>query len=132
MKLAHIRKMAFVAIIVLTMGLIGCVTQPVYNVEQSSINASSSVSMAKVKKAIVSAGAERGWSMKEVKPGHLVATLFARKHKAVVDIRYSKKNYSITYNDSVALKYDGEKIHKRYNGWIMNLDRQIQIRLSSL
>lgn len=132
MKIAHLRRVAFVAMIVLTMGLIGCVTQPVYNVENSPINASSSVSSAKIKKAIISAGAERGWAMKETKPGHIVGTLFARKHKAVVDITYNTKSYSITYKDSVALKYDGSSIHKRYNGWIQNLDRQIQIRLSSL
>ncbi len=132
MKIAHLKRVAFVAMIVLTMGLIGCVTQPVYNVENSPINASSSVSTAKIKKAIISAGAERGWAMKEVKPGLIVATLFARKHKAVVDIHYNTKSYSITYKDSVALKYDGSSIHKRYNGWIQNLDRQIQIRLSSL
>ncbi|MCU7844746.1 MAG: hypothetical protein KZQ93_12990 [Candidatus Thiodiazotropha sp. (ex Monitilora ramsayi)] len=126
------RKLAFVAMIALTMGLIGCRTAPVYNVEEAPVNASSKVSAENVKKAIMSAGAGLGWQMKEVKPGQIVGSIFLRKHSAVVDIPYSATKYSIIYKDSTELKYDGSMIHSNYNGWIQNLDRAIQARLVTM
>ncbi|MEJ2456472.1 MAG: hypothetical protein P8103_20310 [Candidatus Thiodiazotropha sp.] len=132
MKKTTFRKIAFVAMIVFTMALIGCRTAPVYNVTDAPINASEKATAEDVKKAILSAGAGLGWQMKEVEPGHIVGSLFLRKHSAVVDIPYSTESYSITYKDSTELKYDGTNIHGNYNGWIQNLDRAIQARLSML
>jgi hypothetical protein len=132
MKKTTFRKIAFVAMIVFTMALIGCRTAPVYNVTDAPINASEKATAEDVKKAILSAGAGLGWQMKEVEPGHIVGSLFLRKHSAVVDIPYSTESYSITYKDSTELKYDGTNIHGNYNGWVQNLDRAIQARLSTL
>ena len=132
MTITKMRKLAFVAMIALTMGLIGCRTAPVYNVEEAPVNASGKVSAENVKKAIMSAGAGLGWQMKEVKPGQIVGSIFLRKHSAVVDIPYSATKYSIIYKDSTELKYDGSMIHSNYNGWIQNLDRAIQARLVAM
>ena len=132
MKKTTFRKIAFAAMIVLTMALIGCKTAPVFNVTDAPINASEKATAEDIKKAILSAGASLGWQMKEVEPGHIVGNLFLRKHSAVVDIPYSKESYSITYKDSTELKYDGSNIHSNYNGWIENLNRAIQARLSIL
>ena len=132
MKKTTIRKIAFSAMIVLTMALIGCRTAPVYNVTDAPVNVSEKATAEDVKKAILSAGAGLGWQMKEVEPGHIVGSLFLRKHSAVVDIPYSKDSYSINYKDSSELDYDGSNIHSNYNGWIQNLDRAIQARLSIL
>ena len=126
------RKIAFVAMIILTMALIGCRTAPVYNVTEAPVNASGKVSSNDVKKAIISADAGLGWQMKEVKPGHIVGTLFLRKHMASVDIPYSDKSYSINYKDSSELNYDNGNIHSNYNGWVQNLDRAIQARLVAM
>ncbi|MCU7853073.1 MAG: hypothetical protein KZQ80_12775 [Candidatus Thiodiazotropha sp. (ex Monitilora ramsayi)] len=132
MKIKNFKKLAFIAVIVLTIGLIGCRTAPVYNVTDAPVNASSKISATDVKKAIMSAGAGLGWQMKEVKPGHIVGSLFLRKHSAVVDIPFTTSGYSIQYKDSTELGYDGSNIHGNYNGWIQNLDRSIQARLASM
>ena len=84
------------------------------------------------KQYIFAAGTGLGWMMKEVEPGHIVATLALRSHIAKVDIKYDKKSYSITYKDSENLNYNGKSIHSNYNGWIQNLNRSIQAQLSNL
>jgi hypothetical protein len=111
----------------------GCLTQPVYNVNEAAVTASkANPSLDEIGKAIQRAGLALGWQMKETKPGHMVGTLYLRKHVAVVDIDYSVKSYSIKYKDSTELNYDGTSIHKNYNGWIQNLDKGIRAQLSAL
>lgn len=127
------RKMAFIAVITLTLALIGCRTAPVYNVTDAPVNTATEKTTAiDVKKAIMAAGASQGWQMREIEPGHIVGSLFLRKHSAVVDIPYTTKSYSINYKDSTELSYDGTNIHGNYNIWIQNLDRAIQTRLSAI
>ncbi|MCR9212233.1 MAG: hypothetical protein NXI13_00835 [Proteobacteria bacterium] len=74
---------------------------------------------------ILTAGIERGWQMKKEGPGKIMATLLNRDHKAVVDIIYTKTNYSILYDSSVNLRYDGTRIHRNYNRWVKNLEKDI-------
>ena len=132
MKAINLRKTFFVAMIVVTMVLVGCRSTPVYNVTDMPVTASSNAKAEDVKKAIFAAGASLGWQMKEVEPGHIVGSLFVRKHSAIVDIPYSTESYSIQYKDSTELGYDGTNIHSNYNGWIQNLNRAIQVRLALL
>lgn len=111
----------------------GCPHQAaVYNVHDASVMVGSEHDLGDIKKAIVHAGAALGWSMKPVEPGKIIGTLHLRTHMAQVDIPYSKSSYSILYKDSDNLKFDGEKIHSNYNGWIQNLDRGIQNQLNLL
>lgn len=100
-----------------------------YNVERSSYNVVDALSSARAEKAIKNAGSRLGWQMTTVQPGLIRGTLNLRKHYAVVDINYDGRGYSIDYIDSENLKYDDEKgkIHKSYNKWIQNLERQIRI-----
>jgi hypothetical protein len=86
-------------------------------------------SMKDIKNAIMRAGAGLGWNIREVAPGRLEGTLHLRTHMAQVDIPYSKDNYSIIYKASDNLRYDGEKIHSNYNGWIQNLDKAIKSQI---
>jgi hypothetical protein len=130
MKKIHLKKTIFIFMIVLTLALVGCRTAPVYNVTDAPVASSTSVQANDVKKAILTAGAGLGWQMKEVEPGHIVGSLFLRKHSAIVDIPYSATSYSIQYKDSTELDYDGTNIHQNYNGWIQNLDRAIKAGLS--
>jgi len=120
------------AMIVLTLALVGCRTAPVYNVTEAPVNSASEVKAEDVKRAILTAGAGLGWQMKEVEPGHIVGSLFLRKHSAIVDIPYSATSYSIQYKDSTELGYDGTNIHSNYNGWIQNLDRAIKASITVL
>ena len=127
-------KQNYIVIIATALMLIlaGCRSNPVLNIDDSPVNVDGKYSTNDVKKAITRAGAALGWTMKVRKTGHIIGTLFLRKHVAIIDIRYTKKGYSITYKDSQNLNYDGTNIHKNYNGWIQNLNRQIQAQLSAI
>jgi len=130
MKIKHLLVILFGVSLVF---LSGCRTAPLVNVTDQSVVASqSNYTEDDVKKAIVRAGAGLGWNMNADKPGHILGTLHLRSHMAQVDINYDKEKYSITYKDSENLNYDGEIIHKNYNGWIQNLDRAIKIQLGNL
>ena len=125
-------KISKIFVVTLTAALVflaGCKTNPVYNVDNAPIDVSGKHSSKQIQKAIISAGKSLGWKMRAKKKGHIVATLFVRKHVAIVDIRYSTKSYSITYKDSKGLNYDGNNIHKFYNSWVQNLDNRIQSHL---
>ncbi|MEW8205745.1 MAG: hypothetical protein AB2746_06440 [Candidatus Thiodiazotropha taylori] len=132
MKIVSIKNLLFISLLVFTLGLMGCRTEPVYNVEDSPVNTIGKTSTTNIKKAIMSAGAGLGWRMKEVKPGHIVATIMKRGTTATVDIPYNNKSYSIVHKSSNGLKYDGSKINKQYNKWIVNLDNAIQQRLIAM
>ena len=111
--------------------LVGCRTADLYNV-QGAPGASKAVSMADVEAAIRRAGQGLGWQIVPQGPGKAEGTLVLRDHRAVVDITYDTKSYSIKYKDSSNLQYDGKTIHSNYNGWIQNLDKAISKELLAL
>lgn len=114
--------------------LVAACAAPVFNVSNAAVQTGSGqkASLDDVGKAITRAGVTLGWQMKTVKPGNIVGTLSMRGHTAVVDVTYDTQTYNITYKDSVNLEYNGQHIHKNYNGWIQNLDRDIRAQLSTL
>lgn len=101
-----------------------CRATPVYNVEQAAFTAGLTIEQARL--AIIRGGDWHGWQVRDIGPGQAVATLNLRNHKAVVDITYDRKTFSIAYKSSTNLDYDGETIHQKYNGWVSNLARSIQ------
>jgi len=114
----------------LSLVLAGCFgrDQAVYQVEQRPMpTLASNLTMAEVQRAIIKAGARRKWVMKQVGPGHMTATLNLRQHEAVVDIRYSRELFNITYKSSQVLRYDPnlKTIHRKYNSWIKHLEGDI-------
>ncbi|MDH5601597.1 MAG: hypothetical protein OEY78_09865 [Gammaproteobacteria bacterium] len=127
-------KQNYIVIIATALMLIlaGCRANPILNIEDAPVNISGKYSSNDVKKAIIRAGAGLGWNMKAKTTGLIVGTLFLRKHVAIININYTKNGYSITYKDSQNLNYDGTNIHKNYNSWIQNLNRQIQAQLSAI
>lgn len=115
--------------------LLASCAMPVQNVENAPVNTSNTnYDLSDVTKAIQRAGTGLGWQMKEITPGHIVATLALRSHVAVVDITYSLDDYSIKYKDSTNLDYNvgANTIHKNYNGWVQNLTNAINAQLISL
>ena len=114
--------------------LTGCGAAAVYNVKSNPVKVISSKTSNDVYKAIKRAGASLGWIVNKVNDGEAKATIHLRTHTANVRINYNKTNYSITYINSVNLKYDASKntIHTNYNGWIQNLERAIDVQLSTL
>lgn len=111
--------------------LSACTTAPIYNVDKEPVGTkdSKALTLKQVKSAIVQVAVKLGWNVKDKGNEHLVATLDARGHIAVVDIRYSTKSYSIHYKNSLKLDYDGKNIHRKYNKWVKNLQRRIDQRL---
>lgn len=114
----------------------GCRTSTLYSVNNNSFAPANTqqVTMDNIANAIVRAGGILGWEMKKVRKGEIIGTLHLRSHMAQVRIPYTNKDYSILYNGSSNLKYNQEKntIHSNYNGWVQNLNREIQSQLSRL
>ena len=125
-KILKYGSIALLGLFVLT----GCRTASVYNVDNSVIQANTSSS--KVYAAIKNAGLSKGWIITKVSPGLAMGTINLRSHKAVVEIPYTNKSFSIKYKNSLNLKYDSTKneIHKNYNGWVQNLENAINLELS--
>lgn len=117
---------ALLSLLVLT----GCRTAAVYNVNKSPIVGKASSS--KVYNAIKNAGLSKGWIITQVKPGLAMGTINIRRHRAVVEIPYNSRSFSINYKNSINLNYDGSKniIHNNYNGWVQNLENAINLELS--
>ena len=111
--------------------LAGCTSRPIVNVTDQPVVASAGKQLTadQVRNGIVSAGNALGWVMTPVSPGLVSGRLMLRDHVAVVEVRYTAKVYSITYKDSTNLNYRDGQIHKNYNGWIENLDRDIRNEL---
>jgi len=111
--------------------LAGCNSRPIMNVTDQPVVAAAGKRLTadQVRDTIVAAGTGLGWVMTPVSPGLVSGRLMLRDHVAVVDIRYSATTYSITYKDSTNLNYRDGQIHRNYNGWVENLDRDIRNEL---
>lgn len=123
------------AIALLLFTLTGCGTGAIYNVPEKPLAVNSqNITQEDVFKAIFRAGAGLGWQIVKKEDGVAMGTLYLRSHTAVIEIPYTANSYSIQYKSSVDLNYNAEKqtIHTNYNGWIQNLDKAIQIQVSTL
>lgn len=104
-----------------------------------------------VKAAILAAAKEKGWGLAFEPSGKVLATLVVRnKHTVMVEIAYSAEKYSLTYRDSINMKYSpgsdrtpydlsssmrgyrqpaGPVIHPFYNDWVRELKDAIRLEL---
>jgi hypothetical protein len=107
---------------------------PIYSVNDTVVSTTSGkhLTASQVRSAIITAGTSLGWHVTDAGPGRLQGTLHLRTHTAVVDIPYGAAKYSILYRSSEDLQAADGKIHKNYNGWVQNLDRQIRTEISRL
>ncbi len=109
--------------------LAGCArTAPI---EQIQTTVSAGHTEAQVKKAIIKAGAQREWIMSDAGPGVIKARQQSRDHVAEIKITYSATSYSISSESRLNLMASGGKIHRNYNRWVHNLDKDIQINLAA-
>lgn len=116
------------AIAVLCGILVGCSnTVPVQQVHSSIFGKHS---QDQVRMAILQAGKKREWIMTEEASGVITARQIARGHEVVVHIPYTSTTYSIDYVSSSNMDAAKGKIHKKYNTWVKNLDKDIQLSLS--
>src|SRR5947209_11698579 len=123
-------RMTLSVIVVLLM-LVGCTSKPILNVSNEPIVVASgrTASMENVRDAIVRAGSKLGWQMTPASSGVIEGRLNLRDHIATVDVKYDTRSYSIVYHDSTNPNYQNGQIHSNYNGWIENLNREIQTQL---
>lgn len=100
--------------------------QPIYEVTDRPIpSAAKILSEAKMGDAIIAAGLKRRWEMERIGRGQIRATQRRQSHVAVVDIYYSNETYTLRYNSSEDLLYNGSQIHRTYNFWLRNLEADI-------
>lgn len=114
----------FVIMLFLLALVAACRTAPLYNAEASSFNRP--LTMNQATRAIQAAGADLGWDMTVQRPGDIRGVLNLRDHQAVVDITYDAQTFAIRYVDSNNLNYSNGQIHRNYNSWVQNLERQIR------
>ncbi|ANI80867.1 hypothetical protein [Kosakonia oryzae] len=109
--------------------LTGCArTTSIHNINTP---VSAGHSQAQVRAAILKAGQQRQWIMTDAGPGVIKGRMQSRDHVAEIRINYSANSYSINYENSLNLKASDGKIHKNYNRWVNNLDKDIQLNLSA-
>jgi hypothetical protein len=122
------KRVLYICVIALLVA--ACRTAPVYNVESASF--AEDLTLEQARTAIIRGGDKYGWQMKDEGPGEITGTLSLRSHVAVVSISFDAQNFSINYQDSSKLQYDGTKIHTNYNSWVSNLARAIQASAKTL
>lgn len=106
-------------------------TQPVYNVQDQALPIhAQGLSLAEIERQIVAAGTRRGWRFEKRATGQLQGVLRERGHYARIDVRFSTRSYSITLVESDNLLQSGGEIHRNYNRWIHNLEREIDAALT--
>lgn len=81
---------------------------------------------AKMRQALVLAGASRGWTVVGDEPGRLKLNFNkGDKHRVTVQVSYDERGFDIRYVDSYNLNHgqrDGQvMIHPNYNRWVNNL-----------
>ncbi|HBI9535293.1 TPA: hypothetical protein K9R50_002948 [Escherichia coli] len=121
--------MKWFAAIAVVGALAGCArTAPI---DQVHSTVSAGHTQEQVKKAILKAGVERKWIMSETGQGVIKARQQSRDHSAEIRINYTASSYDINYENSQNLQASGGQIHKNYNRWVRNLDKDIQLNLSA-
>jgi hypothetical protein len=124
-------KLGIFGLIVASLVFVGCNRlHVIYEVSEQPVPIrAQELPLREIRNAIIDAAYSRKWRIQEIGRRQLRATYSPRKSTAVVIITYDHKYYSIAYHDSRYLQYGGGLIHRNYNRWVRNLDRDIQRRL---
>lgn len=94
-----------------------------------------------VKKAIMAAATATGrkWVISEPTPGRLLATYHVRTHTVVTEVRYKAGHFSVSYHDSVNMKYSpngpgmaGPVIHPFYNQWVQDFVQAVRLESAKI
>ena len=120
----HRWLMALLATASLTLALPAHALQPIIDLEDQPIP--DGLSMSQIKTAIKRGAAVRKWIPKEAGNNAFDITLFNRGFVVKVKLTYTQNSYSITYVSSQGLKAQNGQIHRKYNGWVSNLNNDIQ------
>jgi subtilase family serine protease len=98
-----------------------------------------SLTLDRMKAAIVKGGAVRGWKVVNNEVGNMLLKYVkgANKHTITVNVSYTEVMFDVTYADSTNLNYNVRKngtlrIHPKPIGWMKNLDFDIQEKANQL
>lgn len=127
-------NLKYLLLCVASVALAACTSAPIRNVSDAPVVTGSGKALTadQVRVAIVGAGTALGWSMAPATPGLVTGRIALRGHTASIDVRYTPTMYSIAYKDSTNLDFGNGQIHKNYNGWIENLNRDIRANLMAM
>ena len=126
----------------------GCSGRQVLNVESLVTTPKGTPTQEEVLKAILRAGAVTGWQMTPLQSGLVYAERSHGSHKASVNIDYSTTRYAINLADTSmidrptgygaptpgggSLTPAPRTVHRTYNQWVQELDKQIRGQLATL
>lgn len=135
----HLFKIALIALLLaLTAPAQAAAPVPIVNYSDVVITTGSGKppTAEQVKQAFIAGGNARRWTFSEPGSNQLIGSLSWGSHTLLVTIAYTPQSYSITYRDSINLKYgmeDGKPvIHPRYNTYVQELMTRFRIELSRL
>ncbi|SCA56660.1 conserved hypothetical protein [Candidatus Terasakiella magnetica] len=119
-------------VVVACLILSGCFgrVQPVYSVFSHPVPSSAEfMSLREISEVIELSAMNRKWLVEEQYPGLLKLTFRKKTHVAVIEVTFDQSSYSIKYLNSVDLLYNGSRIHRNYNRWVANLEKDIEMNL---
>ncbi len=93
------------------------------------------VSTNKIARAIRDGAQRKGWDIRKIRNGLMVATILVRnKYFVAVNINYNAYGYKISYKNSRNMKYNpaDNSIHPSYNKWVRLLQENINYELSNI
>lgn len=113
--------------------LAGCGTSAPITVASYSLNSTQQSNQAHVQSAIYKSLKRRGWQLTSDN-GHQIQARYNKQDRHIVDIKidYSANSFKIHYLSSQGMNYNTKKntIHRNYNRWVANLERDISSELS--
>lgn len=101
--------------------------------DRISVAGTPEITQAKLRAALVRAGARRNWTVQNDVPGELTLKQSRHgKHEATVKISYDDTSYQLAYLNSYNLNANVERqlIHPTYNMWLRNLSADITSEIS--
>ncbi len=100
---------------------------PVQSIKTPILN--KAVTTQEVHDAIVRAALAKNWQVVADEGQKLTLKYVKKVHVAACDVTYSEKEYDITINPMTTLTRGAYEVHPKYNQWVRNLDKQIQLQL---
>lgn len=116
-----LRRTAIVAFALGATMLTAC-RQQVLVVPEHSIDG---VTVAEMKKCILTAVVRRGWTVVKQEPGLVKIKYVKGPHIAVLNILYSANGYKVEMDKETNLVYPKGMVDNKLNQWIRNVDKDI-------
>jgi len=123
------RSLAFFILVLLSFS---CTTRKIYHPEKFEIK--SGLSADEVTEKVMISVKGQGWEYLLIKPGVVMATWNWKGRNslvAVMEIVFDEHEIFIKYGNSRGLKYNGQKVHRRFNYEVKNLEQSLRASLSA-